>query len=189
MTKQNFRSQQTNTKIQKAFFRLLKDKEFKDITVGEIASTAKVGRSTFYSHYLDKYDLLEKIVQSFSNDFQKLIDQRFSDDLFLYFDQTMSSLLDQLNQERNHLLLLLNIHTEFADLHREYQAILRNSFHNFIEKQGLTNQLNVPVNYLTTLYSNVAMTFIIWQLENGKDGSIINFGQLLQQRILNSPIC
>ena len=38
-------------------------KDFEKITIKEIADAAEIERKTFYLHYLDKYDLLDAIVQ------------------------------------------------------------------------------------------------------------------------------
>ncbi len=35
--------------------------QLEEITVQQIADLADVNRSTFYTHYYDKYDLLEKL--------------------------------------------------------------------------------------------------------------------------------
>ncbi len=47
--------------ILQAFFTLLEDFSFDQITVSQIIDTANINRSTFYRHYQDKYDILEKI--------------------------------------------------------------------------------------------------------------------------------
>ena len=53
------------TKTQKKFgetlLKLMENKKFEAITVNDITELADVNRSTFYRHYLDKYELLEKI--------------------------------------------------------------------------------------------------------------------------------
>ncbi len=50
--------------ILQAFFSLLEDYSFDQITVSQIIATANVNRSTFYRHYQDKYEILEKIQES-----------------------------------------------------------------------------------------------------------------------------
>ena len=51
----------TQRKIQEALLELMKTKKFEVITVSDITSLIDINRSTFYRHYLDKYDVLEKI--------------------------------------------------------------------------------------------------------------------------------
>ncbi|GAB6930749.1 TetR/AcrR family transcriptional regulator C-terminal domain-containing protein [Paenibacillus sp. JCM 10914] len=47
--------------ITNAYLELLKEKKNEDIIIKDITERANVNRSTFYSHYKDKYDLLDKI--------------------------------------------------------------------------------------------------------------------------------
>lgn len=59
----NRRSQETDEAIIRAAFELLVDekKPVSKITVREICEIAGINRSTFYAHYLDVYDLFEKV--------------------------------------------------------------------------------------------------------------------------------
>lgn len=47
--------------IEQSFLELLREKPFSKITVTELCQKAQVNRATFYKHYLDVPDLLEKI--------------------------------------------------------------------------------------------------------------------------------
>lgn len=52
----------TRQLIMDAFMQLAIEKDFKDITIKDITSRATVNRATFYYHFFDKYDLLEKVL-------------------------------------------------------------------------------------------------------------------------------
>ncbi|KOY80566.1 TetR/AcrR family transcriptional regulator [Lysinibacillus macroides] len=52
----------TRKSIMDAFIELSTKKEFKDITVKDITTEAMVNRATFYAHFEDIYDLLEKVL-------------------------------------------------------------------------------------------------------------------------------
>ena len=60
-SKHNRRTQRTKRAIYTAFAELLSEKELHKITVQELVDRADIGRATFYTHYLDIYDLNEKI--------------------------------------------------------------------------------------------------------------------------------
>lgn len=54
--------------IKQAFIELMSIKNFDQITVQDISDKANVGRRTFYHHYLDKYDLLSKVIEEHINE-------------------------------------------------------------------------------------------------------------------------
>lgn len=45
-----------------SFFKLTLKKDFKDITIQDITDEATVNRATFYSHFEDKYELIEFVI-------------------------------------------------------------------------------------------------------------------------------
>ena len=55
------RTQKTKRALCEALAELLAQKELHTVTVQEIADKADVNRGTFYKHYLDVYDLYEKL--------------------------------------------------------------------------------------------------------------------------------
>lgn len=56
------RIQRTRKLIMDSFMELSSEKEFKDITVKDITAEAMINRATFYYHFEDIYDLLEKVL-------------------------------------------------------------------------------------------------------------------------------
>lgn len=61
--KQERRYRRTETLILNGLTTLLQQKSIKEITVRELADLVDINRSTFYLHYTDIYDLLEKTEQ------------------------------------------------------------------------------------------------------------------------------
>ncbi len=59
--KTDLRVRYTRKVIQEAFWTLLKEKPLAKITVKEVCDRAQINRGTFYKHYLDCYDLLDKM--------------------------------------------------------------------------------------------------------------------------------
>ncbi len=59
--KEDRRSIRTKKMIRTALFDLLEKKNFHDITISDITEMADINRGTFYLHYEDKFDLLNKI--------------------------------------------------------------------------------------------------------------------------------
>ncbi|GLO66085.1 MULTISPECIES: TetR family transcriptional regulator [Oceanobacillus] len=61
MKKQDPRVQRTRQTIINSFMKLVKQREFSDISIADITKEAKINRSTFYYHFMDKYDLIDVI--------------------------------------------------------------------------------------------------------------------------------
>lgn len=59
-TKSDPRALRTRKLIMDSFIILSEKKDFPDITVKDITTEAMINRATFYSHFKDKYDLLDK---------------------------------------------------------------------------------------------------------------------------------
>lgn len=58
------RVQKTRQSIMNAFIDLLAEKGFEKITVNDIAERANINRGTVYLHYVDKFDLLDKCIET-----------------------------------------------------------------------------------------------------------------------------
>lgn len=61
------RIQKTRQLIMCAFIDLLGETGFEKMTINDIANRANVNRGTVYLHYMDKYDLLDKCVETHVN--------------------------------------------------------------------------------------------------------------------------
>lgn len=59
----NRMSEQTKQQIRTAFFKILKDRSYEEITVGDIAEGAGISRRTFYRAYRDKGDIVEQYLE------------------------------------------------------------------------------------------------------------------------------
>jgi len=71
--KTDARVRYTRKVIQDAFLDLLKKTPLTKITVKEICDRAEINRGTFYKHYKDCYDLLEKIEDEGLREFEKML--------------------------------------------------------------------------------------------------------------------
>ena len=63
----------TKMLIRRAFMELLRKKPIQSISIKELCEAAGINRGTFYSHYTDIFDLMEKIETEMMEDFQKAL--------------------------------------------------------------------------------------------------------------------
>ena len=71
----NRNARRTRALIEGAFLELMKEKPYTKISVREITEKADINRSTFYLHYQDIYDLLNKIETRITEDIKETIFQ------------------------------------------------------------------------------------------------------------------
>lgn len=65
------RTIRTKKMIKRALLELIEEKGFNGISVMELTSRADINRGTFYLHYTDKYDLLEKVENELLQEIQE----------------------------------------------------------------------------------------------------------------------
>ena len=70
---QDHRSRVTLMLIRKALMELLRQKPIQAISIKELCECAGINRGTFYAHYTDMYDLLQKIEADMLQDFQEAL--------------------------------------------------------------------------------------------------------------------
>lgn len=73
------RIRRTKRLLKQGLAELMMKKEFKNITVRDITDHMDLNRGTFYLHYTDTYDLLQKLESDTLSDVQKMIDEHSSE--------------------------------------------------------------------------------------------------------------
>lgn len=75
MKKQDLRVIKTKNNLYNTLMELMKTKQFEEIKVSDICNMALVNRSTFYSHYNDKYELLEEYIKDLKESLTKELEK------------------------------------------------------------------------------------------------------------------
>lgn len=186
---EDIRIYKTKLAIERALIELLKQNDFKDITIKKICDQSLIGRSTFYSHYLDKYDLLEKIVKQYASDFKYEIEQRFDSIEDGKVANAIELVTDNMIKHKFEISTLLAVHEVSADLRKEFEQILFNTCLDYLNRQ--ISPSSIALEYLAELYTANSMVFLHWVLKNGKDGNIILLSNQLQDYLFNqlNQIC
>ncbi len=72
MSKVDRRILKSQEVIKKAVIDLMSEKNFDDITIQDISDRANVSRGTIYLHYVDKFDLLDKLIAEHINELRDM---------------------------------------------------------------------------------------------------------------------
>lgn len=69
----------THKALTDAFWQMLSEKKFEDVTVSELCDRAMVRRATFYKHFADKYEFFAFVVRAKQAEFDAQIRQQTDD--------------------------------------------------------------------------------------------------------------
>ena len=161
----DLRVQKTYKSLIDTFEDLLHEKEFEKISVTELCHAAMIGRPTFYTHFLDKYDFLTFFIKHrmsliFDNAFKRLNDQ--GDNFFiLVFEQ----LLDQFDNLLNLIFSLQmnsDIMIELEGVQEYGQRMLRNHV-NAGEKNSDIAMVN---EYRGQIIMGITIQSVYWYKNN-----------------------
>lgn len=151
----------TKRNIEAAFLALLKEHSFDKITVQMLLTQAMISKGTFYAHYLDKYDLAEKITAAALQEFQTGIRERMTASLTGADRKSIGdSLRNTLTSTIPLLNLLKKIHTDKIDVAHDMHQIITQEYLALQEKQGI--KLEQP-NFRAHIITTFILGFLEWQ--------------------------
>lgn len=176
MRQNDLRVIKTRKNIEVSFIYLLREKDFGKITVQDILDKALINRSTFYTHYTDKYQLAEILCNEVFDLLKTGVKNRFNYDNVEDVFMVIKPLYEILSAKQEQILALFTINTDTIHLYNDMSDFLKISFYEHYK----TNNLKSPeiLDYLSTLYSELVMTTIRWCLQNNRYEQLANHDQL-----------
>lgn len=129
----------TENNIEQTFFKLLKELPFEKITIQKILKAALISKGTFYAHYLDKYDLAEKIVQKFLKQFKEdLLFRKNGIEHKESYQKLYKMFLNSINDTTEHFYILSKLHLENINFEDEIKKILSEVFLSYVTENNIT---------------------------------------------------
>jgi AcrR family transcriptional regulator len=156
--------------MQDALLELVVEKGFAAVTVRDICERATVNRSTFYRHYLDKYDLLNQYVDQ--------LQQIVTEAAFLA-EKTAQTTAEKVPAG---LLLLIQHVQEHADFYRvmlgqngdamftrRFRQMAENRYRRlFAQEKETKDPAAPPIDMRIDYISCAGVGAILWWLENNQ---------------------
>jgi len=172
----DLRVRRTQKMLQEALVDLITERGFDSITVGDIAERAMVNRATFYRHYRDKYDLIEKIFEGALHNMTKDVEPPRLP-LKINFDNPSPRWVGFFNHFAENAKLyeaMLGRRGDpwFAAKMRDYTAeVMLEREKERMESLGRTEPASdgaLPVGVLVMFAASAVLGMITWWLENGR---------------------
>lgn len=167
------RNTETKSLIKDAFTVLMKEKGFQTLTVSDITRKASINRGTFYLHYVDKYDLLEKLEDDLLNDLTEILlkkyDNHFDNPKEIIPYQAILSALYYVKDDFDFIQVLISKNGDMSFINR-FKELLQKSMKEGILKTGILNysQKGLPEDYANEiLLSSTAAVIMLWIKKGG----------------------
>ena len=116
------RVKRTRGLILKSFESILAEKEFESISVQDVTDKAEINRATFYAHFQDKYELLDRFIgQMFMQEIEK---------------RTLNACHYTPDNLRNLILavceFLSNMHSDCVQPHQQFESLTEGTIKNIL---------------------------------------------------------
>ena len=167
MSKIDLRIVKTKKLLRKSLVDLLKEKSFDNITITDICNKALINRSTFYSHFNDKYELLVDLFEAqrlqlleYSND----DDNKFlTKDSFLSLISNFIDLLD----ERKEICGEILSHEGNRLLYKCFVDMFETNITKRIKINEDIDNSDLPVEYAVKFYVAGIIDLLLVYMTNG----------------------
>ncbi|WP_138493551.1 TetR/AcrR family transcriptional regulator [Paenibacillus pinistramenti] len=153
MPKIDRRILKTQEALKKAVIELMSEKNFDEITIQDLSDRANVSRGTIYLHYLDKYDLLDKLIETHINELRERCEASADLD-FVTGSEVWTEYFEQ-----NFAFFSMMLASKGAPHFRSrFQQFLIEEFNNEVDiTKGINQGLNkdLIVQFLASSYAGV----------------------------------
>ena len=180
---QDLRFIRSKESIKKAFIDLLDSIGFEKITVKKLTEKAKINRSTFYLHYLDKYDLLDQIENEILEEIR-----------ILFKEMPIQSIVKGKPDIQKMKQVLVRIYSHIGRNHSFFSLIMGQKgdpafFGKFermvkdivIRNADLSSKIAIPEKYLIAMIAGIQTGFVREWLSSGMQESKEEIAEIIIQ--------
>ncbi len=164
------RQQKTRSAIYDALTKLLTKRRFEDITVQEIIDEANIGRSTFYSHFETKDQLLEEMCN-------EMFSHVFSDSLVPEGSHDFSENHSDIRALLEHILWHISDHKDNIGsiMYGESEKLFTRYFSEYLEKTFgeliVHMDIDVPEDFKKQFVIGSFISTVKWWISTGLNQS------------------
>lgn len=162
----DLRVRRTHKMLQEALIELVIEEGFDAVTVQKLAERAMINRATFYRHFQDKYDLVERVYAGQAEEYSRSLQAAKADspyDLFLL-------LFEHIGRYRDFFRAMLRTMPQFQSwVRRNIEEEIRLIF---LQLGGDEKELDLPLEVILRYLSSAQIGVVQWWLES--DGDVSN---------------
>lgn len=158
------RETNTKQKLKEALIFLLNEKDLSEISVSELTKKAKINRGTFYLHYVDKMDLVDKLVGELLEELKNILTNEKVDKKNSY--DIIKKVLDCVKDDFDFIYTLtMNSYKYIDDILRKFLLALIDVLPEL--KYSIEHHPFLPRDYSTEVFLSVNSGMILHWIRKG----------------------
>lgn len=169
----DLRVKRTNKLITQAFIKLLRQKSFDKITINDISDEAMINRATFYSHFKDKFDLFDQIIDKFLGEFVvALDDENLIEKNSVNVKKIEGSLSKfyEFVQDNPELAEIIVTHSNIEILSNRLLTILTERYVETFNALDVRNDtLKIPTDFVVSYITSIFVGSLNWWIRQKND--------------------
>lgn len=182
----------TRNVIKKACLELINEKGFETMTILDIAERANINRGTFYLHYIDKYDLLDKYEQELSMKLEAVMEKHLLlsetlEQLLITRYPTLVQMFYVIKKEHDTLMILLQTKGIFA-LQEKIKTVFIELFEKNIHQRIKSFELKYPLDFLALFVSSTFISVLQYWIQQQMKYTPEELAKIIIDFIANGPI-
>lgn len=167
--KTDLRVIKTKKNLYESLLYLMKEKSFEEIKVSDICENAMVNRSTFYSHFDDKYDLLDGLIKDLKDTLSlELAKNKNISNSKEYYLEMIKLFLDHVSEKKDIYASVMINNKNGISMDMVYTA-LNEDVINRVEKEGIKQNKDIPSEIIAKFYLGAVFNLgMEWLVNNNK---------------------
>ncbi len=163
--KEDLRVTKTKKLLYETLISLMEEKSFEEIKVSDICKKALINRSTFYSHYSDKYELFMELINALKLSlFNSLNTNENNVNTREYFIELINILLNHIDDKKNiyYSILINNRNSIITDIILD---VVSKDINSRITNDKISTN-NIPTEIVSKFYLGAVISIGIEYLES-----------------------
>ena len=163
--KTDLRIQRTQKAIVDAFYELLDEKSFGSITVIDICQRALINRGTFYTHFEDKYQLLDKCISDIMYGLHEQVKKAHGEhDLITYYNEVMDLGINFLAGHRRRIRTIIVKADSALVFDKVHEILTHNIIGRMSKAKPKDGKGKLPADILAEFFAGGIISLIKWWL-------------------------
>ena len=156
----DYKKDKKDTIIKEALICLMREKEYQEINISEIIEKSEISRSTFYSRYKKKDDILVSYINSIMN-------HVFDEHHFNGDEHTLVHIFEHMKEQKDDIKLILDSTAShvFRKALRKRLKVIVDSFY----ANGLYGKKDIPSDLAIHQYLNDLISLIQYYVHHGEN--------------------